>query len=263
MSALAHAVSLVRPLTGRTYRSRGRRRRRLLAAALVGVAIAAGYMFWFRDSGLVAVDNVKVEGIPAGSPDAAALEQALDRAAREMTTLHVQPQLLERAASGFPLVRSVSAEPHFPDGLSIRVVERRPAALIGRGADAAVVADDGTIMRSLSADQLDLPGLPLDESPKRSRLVGTALEQALVLGAAPKALQPYLDRSYYGESGVDVVLRGGIELRFGGSIRAGEKWRSAAAVLSDPSLTLLDYVDLASPNRPAVGGAGHTLPTVP
>ncbi len=34
----------------------------------------------------------------------------------------------------------------------------------------------------------------------------------------------------------------------------------AAAVLADPSITALDYVDLHAPRRPAVGGSGHTLP---
>lgn len=263
MSALAHAVSRVRPRARRRYRSRGNWRRRIAAAALMAIVLAAAYMFWFRDSGLVAVNDVRVEGIPAGSPGAAALEDALDKAAHEMTTLHLQPDLLERAASRFPLVRSVSAEPRFPGGLSIRVVERRPAALIGGGADAVVVADDGTIMRSLPAGRLELPSLPLTEAPQRPRLVGTGLEQARVLGAVPSALQPYVDRSFYGESGVDIELRGGIQLRFGSASRAAEKWRAAAAVLADPALGVLDYVDLTSPNRPAVGGAGHTLPAAP
>jgi cell division septal protein FtsQ len=60
---------------------------------------------------------------------------------------------------------------------------------------------------------------------------------------------------------VDVELRSGIELRFGDASRAAEKWRSAVAQLADPSITALDYVDLHSPNRPAVGGEGHLLPS--
>jgi hypothetical protein len=34
-------------------------------------------------------------------------------------------------------------------------------------------------------------------------------------------------------------------------------------VLADPSLTALDYVDLTSPRRVAVGGSGHYLPAGP
>ena len=87
------------------------------------------------------------------------------------------------------------------------------------------------------------------------------LEQALVLGAAPAPIRPCVEGSSYGESGVDVTLRSGIELRFGDATRAEQKWRAAATVLADPSITALDYVDLHSPGRPAVWGSGHTLPS--
>ena len=76
------------------------------------------------------------------------------------------------------------------------------------------------------------------------------LEQARVLGAAPAALRPYVAGSYYGESGVDVELESGIELRFGEATQAARKWRAAAAVLADPSITSLDYVDLHAPRQP-------------
>ena len=89
------------------------------------------------------------------------------------------------------------------------------------------------------------------------------LQQARVLGAAPPALRPYLEGSLYGESGVDVELRSGIELRFGDASRVHEKWQAAAAVLANPSVTALDYVDLHVPGHPAVGGSGHALPAAP
>jgi hypothetical protein len=89
------------------------------------------------------------------------------------------------------------------------------------------------------------------------------LEQARVLGAAPRALRPHIEASSYGESGVDVHLRSGIELRFGDAANAAEKWRAAAAVLADPSTIAADYVDLHAPSRPAVYGSGHILPSLP
>jgi hypothetical protein len=70
-------------------------------------------------------------------------------------------------------------------------------------------------------------------------------------------------RSYYGESGVDVELTSGIELRFGSSAAAARKWRTAASVLADPTITALDYVNLLAPGHAAVGGSGHTLPPLP
>jgi hypothetical protein len=134
-------------------------------------------------------------------------------------------------------------------------------ATIGAGADAIAVGPDGQLLGWLPlSEELQLPALPLSEAPKNGRLAGPILQQAKVLGAAPAGLRPYLERSYYGESGVDVDLRSGIELRFGDASQAAAKWKAAAAVLADPSVTTLDYVDLHAPGRPAVGGSGHTLP---
>jgi cell division protein FtsQ len=252
----AAQVALLRPFGGRLAR-------RTLAVVAVALLLAALYMFWFRDLSVFAVKEVHFEGVPAKGSDSARLRSALENAAGEMTTLHLRPELLTEAASRFPLVRSVSADAGFPNTLTIHVSERRPSALIGSGEGATAVAGDGTILRGLAAGDLDLPALPLAKAPARARLVGTGLQQALVLGAAPRALQPYVDRSFYGSGGVEVELNGGIELRFGSAWKRSQKWAAAAAVLADPGLTALDYVDLTAPRRPAVGGSGHLLPTVP
>jgi hypothetical protein len=139
----------------------------------------------------------------------------------------------------------------------------RATATIGTGSDAVAVGPDGQILASLAlSEEQPLPSLPLSSPPKGGKLAGPVLQQARVLGAAPAALRPYLESSYYGETGVDVKLRSGIELRFGDASQAGAKWKAAAAVLADPSIAALDYVDLHAPGRPAVGGSGHTLPPV-
>jgi hypothetical protein len=139
-----------------------------------------------------------------------------------------------------------------------------PAARIGSGEDAVAVTASGAIVPWFPLPtEPELPLLPLSELPKHNHLAGPALQQARVLGAAPAALRPYIAGSYYGESGVDVELASGIELRFGDASQADQKWRAAAAVLADPTITALDYVDLHAPSRPAIGGSGHELPPVP
>jgi hypothetical protein len=150
-------------------------------------------------------------------------------------------------------VRDSTVEPHLEPV--------RATATIGTGSDAVAVGPDGQILAWLPlSDEESLPFLPLSTAPEGGKLVGPVLQQARVLGAAPAALRPYLESSYYGETGVDVKLRSGIELRFGDASQAAAKWKAAAAVLADPSITALDYVDLHAPGRPAVGGSGHTLP---
>jgi hypothetical protein len=148
--------------------------------------------------------------------------------------------------------------------VSGEVVGSRPVAVIGSGSEAVGVAADGTILRWLPlSEEVALPQLPLSTPPDRDKLAGTLLAQALVLGAAPEALRPHIASSYYGESGVDVELRLGVELRFGDASRLEKKWRAAATVLADPSITAADYVDLHAPRRPAVYGSGHELPPLP
>jgi cell division septal protein FtsQ len=141
----------------------------------------------------------------------------------------------------------------------------RAVAVIGSGSSAVGVSADGVILSGQPAPaDSSLPQMPATaELPKGGHLAGPMLQQARVLGAVPPALRPYVASSYYGESGVDVELSSGIELRFGDASQAARKWKAAAAVLADPSITALDYVDLHAPSRPAIYGEGHSLPPAP
>jgi len=147
-----------------------------------------------------------------------------------------------------------------------RLVSSTPVALIGAESEEPVaVAADGTVLAWFPVpEETTLPSLPLDAPPEKGRrLEGPVLEQVRVLATVPPALRPYVASSYYGESGVDVLLESGIELRFGEATQAARKWRAAAAVLADPSVESLDYVDLHAPSHPAIRGSGHALPSIP
>ncbi len=157
------------------------------------------------------------------------------------------------AAVYFLLLSDSSVEPT----LTIEL----PTSAIGEGEGAVGVSADGRILSEHAPpEDGTLPRLPLSAPPKNGKLSGHMLEQARVLGAAPAPVRPCVSGSFYGESGVDVKLRSGIELRFGDATRADEKWASAVALLADPQVTALDYVDLHSPRHPSTGGSGHTLP---
>lgn len=164
--------------------------------------------------------------------------------------------LLIAALAYFVLLRDSTTAPH--------LVASTPVAVIGSGEEAVAVAEDGTVLVGWPApEDGSLPQLPLEAPPQGPRLQGPALEQVRVLAAAPPVLVPYVEGTYFGESGVDVNLTSGIELRFGSSVDAARKWRAAAAVLANPELTSADYVDLHAPGHPAVHGSGHTLPPIP
>jgi hypothetical protein len=148
--------------------------------------------------------------------------------------------------------------------VAARLQAPQATATIGTGADAIAVGPNGRVLAWLPlSEELQLPSLPISSPPQSGRLAGPVLQQAKVLGAAPPTMRPYIESSYYGESGVDVNLRSGIELRFGDASQLEAKWKAAAAVLADPSIATLDYVNLHAPRRPTVGGSGHTLPPIP
>lgn len=164
--------------------------------------------------------------------------------------------LLVALAAYWFLIRQDTAEP--------RVLVPNLAATIGEGEDAVGVSGSGAVVRWLPLpEDPPLPRLPLDEPPQGGQLRGPALEQARVLGTVPDALRPYVADSFFGESGVGVNLTTGIELLFGDASRAKRKWRAAAAVLANPEITALDYVNVTAPSRPSHGGSEHELPPPP
>jgi cell division protein FtsQ len=223
----------------------------MLAIAVVAT-LAITYFGWFRDSSLVAVQDVKVEGV--SSADRAQIAAALTDTAQGMTTLHVQTDRLAEAVQGFPTVASVSADPSFPHGLTIQVTEHKPALLASDGEHEIPVAADGSLLPGLQVGGRDLPQLTVDSLPASGRLSGDALDEALVMGAAPQPLRALVaTASVSPEFGVVLTMRGGIDLRFGTAEQADSKWSAAAAILADPKLTTLDYVNVRVPGRPAVG----------
>ena len=93
-------------------------RRRALLLALVAGALALTYFGWFRDSSLVAVRDVEVEGV--SSADRERIVAELTDAAQGMTTLHVQTDRLAGRGPGVPRGRlgergrELSARDHDP-----------------------------------------------------------------------------------------------------------------------------------------------------
>ncbi len=234
-------------------------RRRALLLALASAALMLAYFGWFRDSSLVAVRDVEVEGV--SGTDGERIVSELTDAAQGMTTLHVQTDRLHDAVRGFPAVASVSADPNFPHGITIHVNEHQPKLIVRAGDRQVPVAADGSLLPGVQAAERELPELRLDELPTSGRLEGDPLSEALVIGAAPAPLLPLIaGASVSDDYGIVVEMPDEIMLRFGTPDRAGQKWAAIGAILADQQLTSLSYVDVRVPDRPAVGG-GSTATT--
>jgi cell division protein FtsQ len=222
--------------------------------ALLAGALAITYFAWFRHSSLVAVERVRVDGVSSADRDQ--ITAALTDAAAGMTTLDVDATKLASAVSRFPSVASVSVDPSFPHGLTVHVAERVPVLVASEGQHRRVpVAADGSVLPGLDVDGSTLPVLRLDDVPETGRLGGEPLDEARVIGAAPSPLRPQIEGATTSEEdGIVVAMRQGIDLRFGAPTESKAKWAAVAAILADPQVTTLEYVDVRVPSRPAIGG---------
>jgi cell division protein FtsQ len=236
-----------------------RLKRRLLALAVLCIALAAGYQFWLRDSSLVAVDRVEVTGLT--SSDAARIRTALTSAGRDMTTLHVDRAALDQVVAGYPVVRKLEIAPDFPHTLRVHVIEYEPAAIAVSDAGDVPVAGDGTILKGVRFEGR-LPTIDVDGALGSETLLDqTALGAAAVAGTAPALLRKRIENiDHRSDDGYVAELRDGPELLLGPATRLRAKWAAAARVLADLEARGATYVDLRIPGRPAVGGLA--APTV-
>jgi cell division protein FtsQ len=238
-----------------------------LIATIAAACAAILYYAWFRDSGLVKVQDVTVTG--ATGPNAGQIRDTLEQAAREQTTLHVDQEELQRAVEAEPSILRVTATPDFPHGLRIDVTENHPVAAIAiPGSGNVPIAGNGTLMPGDKVDA-SVPEIKIQGVAKTGRS-GTAAarltdERAVpllrVAATAPPAL---LHRAISIErrrgEGIVVVLKNGPRGMFGDDTALAPKWRAAAGVLASTNAQGAAYVDVRLPERPVAGGLKAQTP---
>jgi cell division protein FtsQ len=230
-----------------------RHRLRGFATIVVLGGLLAGGWLWVRDSSLARVTEVRVTG--ATTSDEGRIRAALERAARDMTTLHVREQALHDAVAPYPSVAGLRVQTDFPHGISVEVLEHRPVAAIEVDGNRTPVSGGGIVLTGVQADRT-LPSIRRDRIPAR-RVDDARTKAALAVAAA--APEPLLDRSErlsYGPDGLTIDLRSGPPLVFGTADDAAAKWAAAARVLAEPSAAGATYLDLRVPGRVAAGGLG-------
>lgn len=227
------------------------RRRRLVAVAMVAIALGCTYWFWFRDSSLVAVTEVEVSGATVNRN---AIQKALDRAGREMTTLHVRESVLIEALRRFPTVAAIATSTDLPHTLRIRIRERPPVGIAVIDGEPTGVSADGYALSGLDVSDFELPTLVATLSSD-GLVDDRGRAQAAILGSTPEPLTPGLVSAVWDDTygGVVVVLDNAPQLRFGNGEDGSTKWAAAAALLADPGLGSPTYIDVSAPARPVSG----------
>lgn len=251
------AVSHTRPVR----RTRARRkpagrgavlRRRLIAAGIVLVVLYGGYMLWFRNLSWFAIHDVTIKGATTSQ---AQIRSSVERAAQDMTTLHIKDTELRDAVARFPTVASVRATTSFPHGLTVTVTERLPVAFVQIHGQRTAVSADGYLLPGASFDAKALPRIE-GAAPRGARLDGDAAAQAAILGATPAPLRDDVVSSTWNDQrgGVVIDLKNGPQVIFGDGSRAADKWAAAVAVLSSPEHGSPSYVNVVVPDKPVTGG---------
>jgi cell division protein FtsQ len=227
-------------------------RRRLLAAAVILLVIYGGYMLWFRDLSLFAINDVTVKGATTNERE---IRSAVEQVAGDMTTLHIKDDELRDAVARFPTVASVGASTSFPHGLEVTVTERLPVAFIQVSGQQTSVSADGYLLAGADFDAKALPRIE-GAAAHGARLDDDAASQAAILGATPGPLRNHITASTWDDQrgGVVVDLKNGPEVRFGDGSRAQDKWQAAVAVLSSNDRGSPSYLDVSVPDRPVSGG---------
>ncbi len=222
------------------------------ATVLVVGGLLAGGWLWVRDSSLARVTEVTVIG--ATTSDERRIRAAVERAAREMTTLHVREQALHDAVAPYPSVAGLRIDTDFPHGMSVEVLEHRPVAAIDVDGRRTPVTGSGLVLNGVRADGVPtirrgrLPAERVDDSRTRSALA--------IAAAAPQELLERSERLHWEPEGLTLDLRDGPPLVFGTRDEATAKWAAAARVLAEPSAAGATYLDLRVPGRVAAGGLG-------
>jgi cell division protein FtsQ len=227
-------------------------RRRLLAAAVILLVIYGGYMLWFRDLSLFAINDVTVKGATTNERE---IRSAVEEVAGDMTTLHIKDDELRDAVARFPTVASVGASTSFPHGLEVTVTERLPVAFIQISGQQTAVSADGYLLAGADFDAKALPRIE-GAAAHGVRLDTDAAAQAAILGATPGPLRNHITASTWDDQrgGVVVDLKNGPEVRFGDGSRPQDKWQAAVAVLSSNDRGSPSYLDVSVPDRPVSGG---------
>ncbi|MGA7397411.1 MAG: cell division protein FtsQ/DivIB [Solirubrobacterales bacterium] len=252
---MAKALNSVQRTAALARRREQRRRRIVILVAFLmvaGVAVFAGYQYWLRDSPLVEIRNLTIEGVSSHTEEGGQITDAIDLAASEMTTLHLKPEVLDEELSRFPRVQSATIDGSFPGSATVTVALRSDGSVFDTGADELLIATDGTVLGTAGAGTETLPRIEAGDPPAGSMVEGRTLTQALVLGAVPSELRSFTETSDFGEDGVEVTMSNGMVLLFGDASNSDQKWKAAASVIADPEVPATSYVDLSVPRRPAV-----------
>jgi cell division septal protein FtsQ len=224
---------------------------RSLVTGLALAALAALLYVVARESSLFAVRTIRVEG--ASPKLARRVERALQPVEGE-SLLKVSGGEVTRLATALPQVADVGYDRAFPNTLTVRVVPEVPVAVLRRGAESWLVSRRGRVIARVArgaAAALPRIWIPrtTDVALGATLAAGGGAEQVAALVPAQAAgLQRIVSVGIDRRGQVTYVLRGGVQLRAGGSENLPLKLAIARRILATTQVA--GYLDVSVPERP-------------
>lgn len=236
-------------------RARDRRRLRWVLP-LLAVAVVVGAGLAVVHGGLFEARQRTVEGA-VHTPPAAIWAAAGIGSSTPL--IDISPARAAARVEALPWVVHATVHLHWPDAVTITVVEGTPVATVRRGPVEMVVDAQGRVLgprTSLSGGST----LPLLQAPGPVPPPGSVLGPAARVGVAvAAALPPMLKASVQqvtvsSSKAVDLVLSGSIIAELGTASQIPAELASLVAVLSDPESapTVPSVIDVEDPPAPTV-----------
>ncbi|MEV0264489.1 FtsQ-type POTRA domain-containing protein [Streptomyces sp. NPDC050617] len=236
--------------------------RRTLIVSAVAVVLVGGAALWaLYGSSWLRATQVKV-----GGTDVLTRSEVRDAARVPLGAPLISVDtgaIAARLRAELPRIDTVDVERSWPHGISLKVTERRPEALIKKGAKFVEVDAGGVRFATVDKPPRGVPFLavepekgngPAASSLRRfgpDRLRREAVRVAAELPAAVrKDTRTIRVRSY---DSITLELTGGREVVWGSGERGAEKARTLTALMK--AARGADHFDVSAPSSPAVSGS--------
>lgn len=250
-------------------RSRGRRRLTVLLVVVVAVALAVGGWLLLH-SRLLSARVVRVEGSAHTSRAEIVSVAGLSH---DPPMIDVDPGAASARLERLPWVARATVSRHWPDGVVVTVVERRPVAVMATGTSPpprpgatptrpvpsepwALVDRTGRVLGLVATPPPGLVHLAAPAVPGApgSTVPPDALPGLRVAATLPAAFSAQVTTVEVEAGGrVHLAMTTPVTVDLGTTSQLREKYEDTAAVLAGASLVAGDVVDVSVPDSPTVG----------
>jgi len=244
-TATPHHAAHGKPRSGWSWR------RRILVTGLTSL-ILLGFMAWLVQSSFLAVTSVTAR--PGPHTPAAAIVAAAHVEGHPAIVL-VDTGEIARRVDALPWVASTSVSRHWPHGLVITVVERRPAAVAVTSVHGNGVKVDNTgRVLGPAVGHTHLPRLVIAHVPTRpgARLSGDTLGAFSVLATLPIAFKDQVRGVAVVDGSIELLLPGPVTFVLGDTANLRAKYVAVASMIEKEQFTAGDTVDVTVPDAVVV-----------